>query len=270
MPPIPLGQGIHVMHLFYRIDRLRWSLLSDGDSARARDHLDALCARFAGPAHPRIISLAPVGDKADLGFVLFHATLDGIASLHRELLATFPPGLLSTAFSFLSITELPEYVTTDEDLQRLVANGETKPIVGSPEFDVAFAVAKKRNEDYKFYRLHPELENWEILCFYPMSKKRTGTDNWYSLDFDTRRKLMGSHAKTGRKYAGKISQLITGATGIDDWEWGVTLIAHRLDDVKNIVSEMRFDEVTARFGDFGPFFVSIRLQPAALWDHLKL
>jgi len=81
---------------------------------------------------------------------------------------------------------------------------------------------------------------------------------------------MGTHARTGRKYAGKISQLITGSTGLDDWEWAVTLLAHRLDDVKGIVYEMRFDEVTARYGDFGPFYVNLRLQPTALWQHLHL
>ena len=103
-----------------------------------------------------------------------------------------------------------------------------------------------------------------------MSKRRLGGDNWYSLDFDTRKKLMGGHARTGRKYAGRISQLITGSTGLDDWEWGVTLLAHQLDAVKEIVYEMRFDEVTARFGDFGPFYTSLRMNPSRLWEHLGL
>jgi chlorite dismutase len=81
---------------------------------------------------------------------------------------------------------------------------------------------------------------------------------------------MGSHAKTGRKFAGRISQLITGSTGLDEYEWGVTLIAHNLDAVKEIVYEMRFDEVSARYGEFGPFYINLRLQPADLWEHLKL
>ena len=117
---------------------------------------------------------------------------------------------------------------------------------------------------------HPELLDWPILCFYPMNKKRDGADNWYSLDFETRKKLMGGHARTGRKYAGKISQLITGSAGLDDWEWGVTLMAERLDDVKSIVYEMRFDEVSARYGEFGPFYINLRLSPADLWTHLGL
>ena len=89
-------------------------------------------------------------------------------------------------------------------------------------------------------------------------------------DFVTRKRLMGGHARVGRKFAGRVSQLITGSTGLDDGEWGVTLMAHQVDALKEIVYEMRFDEVTARFGDFGPFFVNLRLSPAQLWEHLHL
>jgi len=81
---------------------------------------------------------------------------------------------------------------------------------------------------------------------------------------------MAGHAKLGRTYAGRVSQLITGSTGLDDWEWGVTLIAHQLDAIKEIVYEMRFDEVSAKYGEFGPFYINIRLSPEGLWDHLKL
>jgi len=82
--------------------------------------------------------------------------------------------------------------------------------------------------------------------------------------------LMLGHARVGRKYGGRISQLITGATGIDDWEWGVTLMAHQTDALKEIVYEMRFDEVSARYGEFGPFYVNMRMQPADIWEHLGL
>jgi len=103
-----------------------------------------------------------------------------------------------------------------------------------------------------------------------MSKRRGASDNWYALDFPARRKLMGGHARVGRKYAGRVSQLITGSTGLDDWEWGVTLMAHQVDALKDIVYEMRFDEVSARYADFGPFFINMRLRPAELWQHLHL
>src|SRR5947207_1039872 len=103
-----------------------------------------------------------------------------------------------------------------------------------------------------------------------MNKRRQVQDNWYLLDFPTRKKLMGGHARVGRKYTGRVSQLITGSTGLDDWEWGVTLMAHQLNALKEIVYEMRFDEVSARYAEFGPFFINFRLSPADLWQHLHL
>jgi hydrogen peroxide-dependent heme synthase len=128
----------------------------------------------------------------------------------------------------------------------------------------------ERMRQYEQYRLYPEMPAWEVMGFYPMNKRRNAADNWYVLDFAARKKLMGGHARVGRKYSGRVSQLITGSTGLDDWEWGVTLMAHQVDALKEIVYEMRFDEVSARYGDFGPFFVNMKLTPAELWDHLGL
>ena len=132
------------------------------------------------------------------------------------------------------------------------------------------AELSKLRVEYEHYRLYPELPDWEIMCFYPMNKRRMATDNWYSLDLATRKKLMAGHARVGRKYGGRISQLITGSVGLDDWEWGVTLMAHQVDAIKEIVYEMRFDEVTARYGEFGTFYINMRLQPVALWQHLRM
>ena len=270
IPSITLGQGIHVLHLFFRVDRVRWAALPTGESAATRERLEALTTKFAGPAAPRVATYAGVGGKADLGFMIYAAELQQLSTMQREVELAFPAGALQLVYSYLSVTELPEYVTTEEDMKRMIQNGERKLQPGTPEFDEAFAAAKTRNDEYKHYRLNPELPDWEIMCFYGMTKKRDLADNWYMLDFDTRKKLMGSHAKTGRKYAGRISQLITGSTGMDEYEWGVTLIAHQLDAVKEIIYEMRFDEVSARFGEFGPFYINLRLQPADLWEHLKL
>jgi chlorite dismutase len=74
---------------------------------------------------------------------------------------------------------------------------------------------------------------------------------------------MAGHATVGRRYAGRILQLITGCTGLDDWEWGVTLLADDPVAIKEIVYEMRFDEVTARYGEFGPFWVGLLMPPDA-------
>lgn len=270
LPVVPLSQGIHVVHLFFRINRLRWSMLLPGESRQALERVQALYDANPGPAHPRVMLFANVGGKADVAVVLFASELQEVSRLQRSVERAFPPGTLEPVYGYLSVTELPEYVTTDDDLRRMLQHGERKLEPGSTEFEAAFTAAKQKNAEYQHYRLYPELPDWPILCFYPMNKKRDGSDNWYSLDFDSRKKLMGGHARTGRKYAGRISQLITGSTGLDDWEWGVTLLAERLDDVKSIVYEMRFDEVSARYGEFGPFYINLRMTPADLWAHLGL
>jgi chlorite dismutase len=209
-----------------------------------------------------------VGGKADLAFILYAAELGQLSQMQRDLEGCFPPGTLQAIYTFLSVTELPEYVTTEDDVARSLQQEGLQP--GTEVYNQRFEAAKKRQAEYEQYRLYPELPDWEVMAFYPMSKRRSGNDNWYMLDFETRKKLMAGHARVGRKFAGRISQLITGSTGLDDWEWGVTLMAHQLDALKEIVYEMRFDEVSARYGDFGPFYINMRLKPEDIWAHLKL
>jgi peroxiredoxin len=269
IPIIKLDKGIHAIHLFYHVDRVRWAQLGPEASASARTRLEALCAANAAASHPRLTTYANVGGKADFAFMLLAAEFAQVAQLHRDIEACFTPGTLLPVYSYLSVTELSEYTTTDEENQQmLIRNEKLEP--GSEAFEKRIAEIRKRMADYEHYRLYPELPDWEVMGFYPMSKRRAGADNWYTLDFDARKKLMGGHARVGRKYAGRISQLITGSTGLDDWEWGVTLMAHQVDALKEIVYEMRFDEVSARYGDFGPFYINLRLQPADLWTHLQL
>jgi len=268
LPPIKLDRGLHVMHLFYNIDRTRWAQLPSGVSAQSRRALELLTTANANLSHPRLLSYANIGAKADLAFFLVAAELGQLSQIHRDLEGCFPPGILSRVFSYLSVTELSEYMPTEEDNKKTLEQEKLTP--GTEAWDKRAAELAKRMNDYEQYRLYPEMPDWEVMGFYPMSKRRAASDNWYVLDFATRKKLMGGHARVGRKYAGRVSQLISGSTGLDDWEWGVTLMAHQLDALKDIVYEMRFDEVSARFGDFGPFYINMRLTPAALWEHLKL
>jgi hydrogen peroxide-dependent heme synthase len=269
LPPVKLDRGIHVMHLFYKIDRHLWSHLPAGESAQVLSRLETLCAANAAASHPRLVTYANISGKADLVFMLYAADLGEIGRMHRELEDCFPAGTLQKVYSYLSVTELTDYMPTeDENRQILLQQEKLQP--GTEAFEKRSAEMTKRREEYEHYRLYPELPDWEVMCFYPMNKRRAGGDNWYVLDFTTRKKLMGGHARVGRKYAGRVSQLITGSTGLDDWEWGVTLIAHQLDAIKEIVYEMRFDEVSARYADFGTFYINLRLQPEMLWQHLRL
>jgi chlorite dismutase len=267
-PTIKLNRGIHVMHLFYRIDRAKWKSLPAGESELTLERLQKLCDANNAPSNPRLATYVNVGGKADLAFIIYAAEMAQLSQLHRSLENVFPVGALLPVYSFFSVTELPEYVTTEEDLVRSIQAEGLQP--GTETFNQKLEAGKKRHAEYEHYRLNPELPDWELMAFYPMSKRRADNDNWYMLDFETRKKLMAGHARVGRKFAGRINQLITGATGIDDWEWGVTLMAHQADALKEIVYEMRFDEVSARYGEFGPFYVNMRLQPADIWEHLRL
>jgi chlorite dismutase len=93
------------------------------------------------------------------------------------------------------------------------------------------------------------------VSFYPMSKRRDAAQNWYTLTLDDRSRLMQAHGLTGRRYAGKVQQVITGAIGLDKWEWGVTLFARDPLQFKKLVTDMRFDEVSAKYAEFGDFYV---------------
>jgi chlorite dismutase len=108
-------------------------------------------------------------------------------------------------------------------------------------------------------RLFPTLppEGLRAFCFYPMSKRRGAEQNWYALDYERREALMRGHGKLGREFKGRILQVVTGSTGIDDYEWGVTLFGAHLDDLKDCVYTMRFDEASAQYGEFGPFYVGM-------------
>jgi hydrogen peroxide-dependent heme synthase len=268
LPTVKLDRGIHVMHLFYSINRQRWAELPAGESAQALQRVEALAAKNNETSHPKLRSFAAVSAKADLAFILYAAELGTVAQMHRDLENCFPAGTLVREYSYLSVTELSEYMPTDEDNKATLAAEKLAP--GTEAYEKRLAEMSRRKAEYEQYRLYPELPDWEVMGFYPMSKRRSGNDNWYSLDLDSRKKLMGGHARVGRKYAGRISQLISGSTGLDDWEWGVTLMAHQADALKDIVYEMRFDEVSARYGEFGTFYINLRLAPSDLWQHLHL
>src|SRR4051812_17692639 len=124
LPAIKLNQGIHVMHLFYRIDRLRWTQLGAGESAQAGAKLEALCAANAHPSHPRLASYVNVSGKADLVFMLQAGELGQIAQMHRDLEACFAPGVLQPVFSYLSVTELSEYMPAEEDNRQMLIQQE--------------------------------------------------------------------------------------------------------------------------------------------------
>lgn len=243
------SEGWGVIHLFLRTER----------GAPAAPVLDAI-ERFTATEPNQVIASSVLGGRADVGLMCLSPDLDELDRLVKEVLA----GPVERLDSFVSLTEHSEYTTTeDEERARLEA-------AGAPDLEATLATWRERMAHYKDARLHPLLPRKRFICFYPMSKRRDPGANWFDLPFDDRKTLMRGHATTGRSYAGRVLQLITGATGLDDWEWGVTLLADDPVAVKDIVYEMRFDAASAKYALFGPFWVGLVMDPAEALERAGL
>ncbi|HVV36293.1 MAG TPA: chlorite dismutase family protein [Acidimicrobiales bacterium] len=170
------------------------------------------------------IPFAVLGHKADIGFMALGPDLWRLQQFQTELQRAG----LAVATSYVSLTEVSEY-------------------------------AKGMPEQMLQARLYPNLppDGMRAFCWYPMSKRRGETDNWFSLPYDERSELMHGHGKTGRTFAGRVLQVITGSAGLDDWEWAVSLFAVNPDDLKEVVYTMRFDEASAKYAEFGPFITGL-------------
>ena len=268
--PLVPREGWHVMHLFYHVDHAQWSIYSDEEKRQAKTHLTELVQEIRATPDTHLLIFSIATPKADLGFMLLTADLQVANAYEKQLTLSLGAGTLSPAYSYLSQTEGSEYTTTSEQYaaETLVAEKGLTP--DSPEFIAGMKEFDERMDHYRRHRLYPVLPDWPVICFYPMAKRRNGGDNWYALDFAARKKLMAGHAKVGRTYSGRILQLITGSTGLDEYEWGVTLLAKDTIDVKAIVYEMRFDEVTARYGEFGDFYIGMQLPLDVLFRRICL
>jgi chlorite dismutase len=172
----------------------------------------------------QVVPVAMLGHKADVAFMALGADLWRLRQLQTELAQAG----LDIVDSYVSLTELSEYAQ------------------GVPE-------------ELRSARLNPNLppEGKAAFCFYPMSKRRGDAHNWFTLPYDDRKELMYAHGASGRKFAGRVLQVVTGSTGIDDFEWGVTLFAVHPDDLKEVVYTMRFDEASAHYAEFGPFYTGM-------------
>jgi chlorite dismutase len=172
----------------------------------------------------QVVTFSVFGHKAELGFMALGPDWVRLRALQSAVQAAG----LHVADSYVSLTEVSEY-------------------------------AKGLPEELLQARLYPKLppEGKRAFCFYPMSKRRGEGHNWYALGFEEREGLMRGHGQTGRTFRGRVLQLITGSTGLDDYEWGVTLFAVRPDDLKDVVYTMRFDEASAHYAEFGPFYTGI-------------
>lgn len=196
-----------------------------------------------------------IGSSADMMLVHFRRTLDEIGDCENEYTGVVSDLDVDLVYSFLSVTEAGLYHITAQ----LAADAERRGGGVGDELYKSQLDERIRAEvetDHVRRRLYPPPPvGMPYVCFYPMSKRRLPGQNWYSLSLAERSRLMQAHGMTGRRYAGRIQQVITGAIGFDAWEWGVTLFAKDPLDFKKLVTEMRFDEVSAKYAEFGEFYV---------------
>ncbi len=235
--PTQTIEGWYALHDFRTMDWTAWKRATTKEREQAIEEwvelkraYDTLTQEQRGSFSVYTI----VGHKADLLFLYFRPALEDLIACKAAFEKTRLADYLYTPYSYVSIVELSSYLARPEV---------------SPEQDPRLLP-----------RLHPGAPTEAAICFYPMNKRREGNDNWYMLEMKERVELMRSHGLIGRNYAGKVRQVITGSVGFDDWEWGVTLFADDPLQFKKLVYEMRFDETSARYADFGPFYVGQTLK----------
>jgi len=250
-------EGWSVLHLMYRV---RWDRLRAKSSADVQRMADEANRALAVPDAGATAAVQMLGHKSDLMFICFRRGFEALAEAQLALSRTELHDHLDATTSYVSIVELGMYEMTAKIHEQLGA--KHKP--GSEEFDRAFDAEMESQRQRVMGRLFLEIPKWRYVCFYPMNKKRGETQNWYSETFERRASMMREHGMIGRHYSGKVTQVISGSIGYDDWEWGVDLFAQDPLVFKKLIYEMRFDEASAKFAEFGPFYTGLQFDPAQL------
>ena len=264
----PAGGGWHCSHLFYSFDRPALKqFTSDERADGCREVAAALDP--AGPDVPiRLQTSITSGQKADFGLMLLDTDPLKIDRVHQRLMASRLGPAIVPRWSFVSMTEISEYVQSPEQFgERLAAEGMDP---NSAEYKTRVKGYADRLMDMNRQRLTPDFPAYRATCFYPMNKKRKVGENWFTLPKEERSKLMIEHARSGMAFAGRVSQLITVGLGVEDWEWGVTLWAANPEYLKEIVYRMRFDEASARYAEFGPFYAGYVATASEILAHCQI
>ncbi len=261
-PAAPLTlEGYSILHQMFRVRRRELRALGAAKRSAALKQASKLFAEMARREDGETALFSALGHKGDLMIVHFRPSFEELGRAELAVAGLALSDYLEPATSYLSVIEISLYEATVALYRRLVERG-----VGphSPDWksEIDSEIARQREKISP--RLFPKIPARPYLCFYPMDKKREGADNWYRLPIEDRRRLMHDHGLVGRRFGGEVTQIISGSIGFDDWEWGVDLFADDPLVFKKLVYEMRFDEASASYAKFGPFYLCLRLEPAEL------
>jgi hydrogen peroxide-dependent heme synthase len=262
LPAVPLTlEGAFILHQIFRVRWTAWRNLGSTDRKHVLSRaISTFAAMEANQQEPTAL-FSLLGHKGDLMLVHFRRTLDALN--HAELIVAGSEinEYLEPTTSYLSVIELGLYEASVKLYSELTAKG-LQP--GTAEWNREVEAELVKQREAATPRLWPEIPRRRYLCFYPMNKFRGETKNWYSEPIHERQRMMREHGMIGRHYAGRVTQIISGSIGLDDWEWGVDLFADDPLVFKKLVYEMRFDEASAVYGLFGVFFVGLRFPSARL------
>ena len=255
-------EGWSVLHLMYRV---RWDRLRGLATADRQRMAEEVTAAVVVPDAGSTAFVQVLGHKADLMLICFRRGFEQLAQAQLALSRTTLHDLLEPTSSYVSVVELGMYEMT----AKMHAQVGAVHKAGSEEFDKAFDVEMETQRQRVMSRLFLDLPGARYVCFYPMNKRRGEDVNWYSETFERRASMMREHGMIGRHYAGKVTQVISGSIGFDDWEWGVDLFAQDPLVFKKLIYEMRFDEASAKFAEFGPFYTGLQFAPGGLASFLE-
>jgi hydrogen peroxide-dependent heme synthase len=263
-----MTDGWHCLHLYFSVNQEALLRLGDSQRAAGREQLAEILNPERDGAPERMQTAIISGHKADLGLMLMDADPLVIDSVVQAVRSSPLGPALQPAWSFVSITEVSEYVPTVEQYAEKLRLDGTDP--SDPAYQAKLNAYEQRLPAMNKQRLYPDFPPLPVISFYPMNKIRHPLANWYLEPFSSRSAMMSEHATSGIKFAGRVSQLITASTGFDDWEWGVTLWGRAPEHIKEIVYTMRFDRASAKYAQFGPFYIGYVSSPADAVKHLQL
>jgi len=259
-------EGWSVLHQMFRIRWPEWRVRPEDERRHvAAEAAEALAAMRRGEAG----TTAPVtllGHKGDLMLVHFRRSFEELQAAQVAVARLGLSAFLEPTTSFVSVVELGMYEMTAQIHRRL---GERGLLSGTDEFEKSFDAEMEEQRKRVLGRLWLEVPARRHACFYPMNKRRGETRNWYAEPVEDRARMMLEHGKIGRHYAGAVTQVISGAIGFDDWEWGVDLFADDPLVFKKLIYEMRFDEASAWYAEFGPFYVGLQFAASELPAYLE-
>lgn len=248
-------EGWSALHQMFAIDWTGLGALPATDRREVADEaasvLDAMAAGEDGASAP----VQLLGHKGDLMLVHFRKSFDALSAAQLQIAQTRLHEYLRATTSYVSIVELGMYEMTAKIHQDLAARA-LEP--GSEAFTSGFDEAMAQQRGRVMARLFPAIPRRRAVCFYPMNKRRGESHNWYAVPFEKRAAMMREHGLIGRQYAGRVTQVISGSIGYDDWEWGVDLFADDPLVFKKLIYDMRFDEASAVYAEFGPFYVGLQ------------